>query len=83
MRTEQNEVEAKIFLRDCWIEGMVHLPQGGRLTDYLALAERQFIPVTNARVFRYPGDELLHEVAFLNVNKNSIQYIFPKLEQTK
>jgi len=47
MKVDQAEIEVVIFTQNSRVEGMLHLPSGGRLTDYLALAERKFIPVTD------------------------------------
>ena len=60
------------------IEGKIHLPEKGRLTDYLALVERKFIPVTQASIYLVPSNELLHSVDFLSLNKDSVIFIFPK-----
>ena len=80
MKVDQAEIEVVIFTQNSRVEGMLHLPSGGRLTDYLALAERKFIPVTDAKIFLMPGNELLYTVPFLSLNKDFIMYIFPKNE---
>jgi len=78
MKVEQSEIEVVIFTQNSRVEGRLHLPSGGRLTDYLALAERKFIPVTEAKIFMVLGNELLYTVPFLSLNKDFIVYIFPK-----
>ncbi len=79
MKVKQSEVEVVIFIQNSRIEGKMHLPAGGRLTDYLTLVERKFIPITDARIFLMPGNELLYSVPFANINKDFIVYIFPKV----
>ncbi|MBI4845234.1 MAG: hypothetical protein HY810_01975 [Candidatus Omnitrophica bacterium] len=78
MKVEQTEIEVVIFVQNSRVEGKVHLPSGGRLTDYLALAERKFIPITDAKVYLVPGNELIYSISFLSLNKDFILYIFPK-----
>jgi len=80
MKVEQSVVEVVVFTHNSRVEGKLHLPSGGRLTDYLALAERKFVPVTDAKIFLIPGNELLYTVPFLSLNKDFIIYIFPKPE---
>ena len=80
MKVEQAEIEVVIFMQNSRVEGKLHLPSGGRLTDYLALAERKFIPITDSKIFLMPNNELLYTVPFLSLNKDFIIYIFPKSE---
>lgn len=80
MKVEQAEVEVMIFTQNSRVEGKLHLPSGGRLTDYLALAERKFIPITDSKIFLMPNNELVYSVPFLSLNKDFIIYIFPKNE---
>lgn len=78
MKVEQSVVEVIVFMSNSRVEGKLHLPAGGRLTDYLALAERKFLPVTDAKIFLVPDNELIYTVPFLSLNKDFIVYIFPK-----
>jgi len=78
MKVDQTIVEVVIFMQNSRVEGQLHLPSGGRLTDYLALAERKFLPVTDARIFGLPDNELRYNVPFLSINKDFILYIFLK-----
>ena len=75
MKVDQAAIEVVIFMQNSRVEGKLHLPAGGRLTDYLALAERKFIPITNAKIFLVPGNELVYTVPFLSLNKDFIVYI--------
>jgi len=78
MRVEQSVLEVVIFMSTIRVEGKLHMPAGGRLTDYLALAERKFVPLTDAQVFLLPGNQLLHTIPFVSLNKDFIVFIFPK-----
>lgn len=83
MKVEQSEIEVTIFMQNTRVEGKLHLPSGGRLTDYMALAERQFVPVTDAKIYVVATNELLYTVSFLSLNKDFIVFIFPKEHQVK
>ncbi|MFH2145833.1 MAG: hypothetical protein ABII75_07410 [Candidatus Omnitrophota bacterium] len=83
MKIDQTVVEVVIFMQSSRIEGKLHLPSGGRLTDYLALGERKFVPITDAAIFIIPGNELMYSVPFLSINKDFIIYIFPKKQDIK
>lgn len=78
MKISQTQVEVVIFMQTSRIEGKLHLPSGGRLTDYLALAERKFVPITDASIYILPENRLLCSVPFVNVNKDFVIYIYPK-----
>ncbi|MBU2063497.1 MAG: hypothetical protein KKF93_03790 [Candidatus Omnitrophica bacterium] len=83
MKIDQTVVEVVIFMQNSRVEGKLHLPSGGRLTDYLALAERKFLPITDAAIFIIPGNELLYSVPFLSINKDFIIYSFLKKQGIK
>ncbi len=71
-------IEVIIYLEDCKIRGVVYLPPGGRLSDFINVASRQFIPVSSAEVESItPGVEWSYEVDFLNLNKDFIVSMFP------
>lgn len=71
-------IEVIIYLEHCKIRGIVHLPPGGRLSDFINVASRQFIPISDAIVESItPGVEWSYKVEFLNLNKNYIVSMFP------
>ncbi|MCM8813890.1 MAG: hypothetical protein NC924_08165 [Candidatus Omnitrophica bacterium] len=78
MKIEQSIETVVILMANARLEGNLHMPAGGRLTDYLALAERKFIPLTEVKIFSHPGETVLYSVPFANVNKDSILLLFPK-----
>lgn len=78
---EREPIEVIIYLENCKIKGIVHLPPGGRLSDFLNVASRQFVPVSEAEVESItPGVEWSYKVDFLNLNKNYIISVFPVTE---
>lgn len=64
-----------IFTRNHKIEGEIYLLMDSRVSDELNVRIREFIPVTNAKVFTLSGDCLLHTADFLSVNKHSIDMV--------
>lgn len=71
-----------IYVSGFKIFGNIHLPIGGRLTDFLNTkglgAEGEvFIPVTDVSIHDISDGRLLHYTSFLNVNKDKILFIFP------
>ncbi len=79
MRIEREKVPVIIYMKDFKIEGNLHIPPGGRLTDFINISNKQFIPVTDAVIYN-PKSESLYNVGLMQVNKNFIQALFPKEE---
>lgn len=77
-KPERDEVEVIIYLRSCKIKGVMFLPPGGRVSDFINSPVRQFIPITDARIESISGEKWSYEVKFLNLNKNEVVTIFPK-----
>ncbi|PKM92798.1 MAG: hypothetical protein CVU80_01430 [Elusimicrobia bacterium HGW-Elusimicrobia-4] len=77
-RINKERHDVTIYLHDCKIDGAIYLPPGGRLSDFINVPMKQFIPVTNAVISAIKsGEDWKYEVEFLNLNKNSIITIFP------
>ncbi|NTV12909.1 MAG: hypothetical protein HGA96_03075 [Desulfobulbaceae bacterium] len=65
-----------IFTRDFKITGYIGLMPGVRLTDYM-VETKQFIAVTNAEVTALGGDGTTIAEGFLDVNRDTIQFVKP------
>lgn len=78
LRIPKERREVVIFTRNHKIEGEIYLLMDSRLSDELNMRVREFIPVTNAKVFTLSGDSLLHSADFLSVNKHSIDLVITK-----
>lgn len=79
MRIDKEKVEVVIYLSNCKIEGTIHIPQGGRLTDFINVPNKSFIPVTNAKITSTDKtNQFTYNVKLLQVNKAFIQTLFPK-----
>jgi hypothetical protein len=59
------------------IEGDIHVLSGSRLTDALNSKAKDFFALTEAKVFRIDGDELVAAPSYLAINRESIACIFP------
>ena len=78
MRVKKDTQRIFMILTDqTRIEGLVHLPHSGRLSDLMNFqaADRPFLAMTEA-VVRLP-DGVRHKADFLTVNRNSVTTCFP------
>lgn len=76
MDPQKDTTRVVIFTRDFRIVGNIGLFPGVRLTDYM-VETKQFIAVTGAEVTALGGDGTLMATGFLDVNRDSIQFITP------
>jgi hypothetical protein len=75
LRIPKERREVVIFTRNHKIEGEIYLLMDSRVSDELNVRIREFIPVTNAKVYTLSGDSLLYTADFLSVNKHSIDMV--------
>ena len=79
MKIYKEKVDVVIYLSNCRIEGTIHIPQGGRLTDFINVQNKNFIPVTDAKITSTDTPQkFAYNVNLLQVNKDFIQTLFPK-----
>jgi hypothetical protein len=79
MKIDKEKVEVIIYLSNCKIEGTVHIPQGGRLTDFINVPNKNFIPVTDAKITSIDKtNQFAYNVNLVQINKNFIQTLFPR-----
>jgi hypothetical protein len=57
------------------VEGDLHILAGSRLTDALNSHNKDFFPITNAKIFRVGSEELLHRADYVAVNRAGIDCI--------
>ena len=75
LRVPKERREVVIFTRNHKIEGEMYLLMDSRISDELNVRVREFIPVTNCKVFTLNGDSLLYTTDFITVNKHSIDLV--------
>lgn len=79
LKMEKNKNEVVIFTKDFKIEGQIHILEGERITDFLCtLDKKQFIPITNASIYKIDSLSYLFKVQYLSLNKDEIVLLAPK-----
>ncbi|MEO0288548.1 MAG: hypothetical protein ABIN00_02825 [candidate division WOR-3 bacterium] len=76
MAFEREKVKSLIFTTNSEIRGFVHIPPGGRLTDFLNNIAKPFIPVTDAEV--RTSDGRVFRTDLMQLNKDFIIVIIPE-----
>lgn len=80
-RLERNKVKVVTFTTQYRIEGEIHIPIGGRITDFVNITNTDFIAVTQAKI-HHSGQRMdegsFYESDFLALNKNFVVIILPK-----
>lgn len=78
MKTEKEQIEATLVTDRHRIDGMVHLYQNSRLSDLLNMDmnKREFLPVTDAKIYDLATNELIQELPFLALNRNYIVMVY-------
>lgn len=67
-----------VLVVDTWrIEGFMHVLSQSRLTDALNSKSKDFLAVTEAKVYDVMSNKLLFQAEWLDVNRMSISVIFP------
>ncbi|MFH1416043.1 MAG: hypothetical protein ABIH89_08195 [Elusimicrobiota bacterium] len=81
MYTNKDAVMVMIVTEMFRIEGTLHVLMGSRLTDALNSKTKDFLAVTEAKIYSLADDKLVYEPEYIAVNRDSISCIFP-LEET-
>ena len=75
LRIPKERKNVTIYTRNHRIEGEIYLVADSRLTDELNVRARDFFAITNATIYSLHGDNFLHSVDFVTVNKNAVEVI--------
>ena len=78
LRIPKERREVVVFTRNHKIEGEMYLLMDSRISDELNVRVKEFIPITNAKVYTLSGDSLLYTTDFITVNKHSIDMVLTK-----
>ena len=81
MYTNKDTVKVMIVTDMFRIEGLLHVLAGSRLTDALNSKTKDFLAVTQAKIFFLADEKLVYEPEYIAVNRDSIACMFP-LEET-
>jgi hypothetical protein len=76
MAFEREKVKSMIITTELELVGMIHIPPGGRLTDFLNNLAKPFIPVTDADIKTKDGRTFHTDL--MQLNKDYIIVIIPE-----
>jgi len=76
MDPRMDATRVAIYTRDFRIVGFIGLMPGVRLTDYM-VETKSFIAVSDAEVSALGGDGRIIEKGFIDVNRDTIQFVKP------
>jgi hypothetical protein len=74
--TNKDKMKVVLFVEAWRIEGDMHVLSDSRLTDALNSKAKEFLVVTDAKIFDATSGALIHEAAFLDVNRLSIALVY-------
>lgn len=75
--TSKDKVRCVLVVGSWRIEGEMHVLSGSRLTDALNSKAKDFLAVTEAKVFDAVSGKPLFDTEYLAVNREQIAVIFP------
>jgi len=78
MYTRKDKLKVMVCTPLYRVEGVIHLLPGSRLTDIINIkAGKDFIPITDAKVYAATNDKVLYQTDFVSINRESIIMLFP------
>lgn len=77
MYTSKDRVRCVVVAANWRIEGDLHVLAGSRLTDALNSKAKDFLAVTEAKVYDATTGKQLFTPGYLAVNRDAISVIFP------
>ena len=77
MKKTKDRFKVVIITDRCRVEGEIHVRPGERLTDFMNATGGPFIAVTSASVHTLAEGGQSYSVDFLNLNRTSINVVFP------
>jgi Na+-transporting NADH:ubiquinone oxidoreductase subunit NqrA len=81
MYTEKESLRVMIVTATYRIEGSLHILSGSRLTDALNSKAKDFLAVTDAKIFEIDSGEMKFETSYIAVNRDTIACLFPLEEE--
>ena len=83
MAVEQDKIDVIAFISGHRIKGTIYVHHGGRISDFLNVPNKIFIPLTNAQIFTEDETKPIYKVPFMNLNRNYVIAMFPADEAKK
>ena len=75
LRVSKERKKVTIYTRNHRIEGEMYLASEARVTDELNVRNREFIAVTNAKIYSLHGDNFIQSVDYVTINKGAIDVV--------
>ena len=76
MYTNKDKVRVVVFIGEWRIEGDLHVLAESRLTDALNAKTKEFLAITDAKIYDAKSGVLSHESKFIDVNRAQVSMIF-------
>lgn len=83
MKIKMDSVETIVVIPQFRIEATVYLHPASRFSDFANSQNKDFIPMTNAKVYDRYSNSYLGTIEFLAVNKNQVQFMYPMTAKTE
>lgn len=77
MYTEKDKVRVVVITEHYRVEGNMHVLAGSRLTDALNSKSKEFLAVTEAKLWNIREGDLMYETPYIAINRSAIDAIFP------
>jgi hypothetical protein len=77
MRIEKAQVPVIIFTAHHRLEGIMYTYRDARVLDELNAGAKQFIALTDVKVYPATSNTLLYRADFMALNKTHISHLFP------
>jgi hypothetical protein len=75
VKTNKEKVSVVVYVDDWRIEGDLHVLADSRLTDALNARMKDFLAITDAKIFDARTGDLQTTASFIDINRNSISLI--------
>jgi len=70
------KVKVVVLTAEWRLEGDLHISEGGRATDALNAHEKEFLVITDARIYCTATGGLLAETKFVDVNRMAVLMVY-------
>jgi len=77
MKIAREEKEIVALLDNFRVEGKIHIPPGGRISDFFNVPKKSLV-ITEAQIFLHQDNKLLYQVEFIVLNRDLIKGLFHK-----
>ncbi len=83
MKIKMDSIQAVVVIPQFRIEATAYLHPASRFSDFANSQNKDFIPMTNAKVYDRTSNAYLGNIEFLAVNKAQVQFMYPITAKTE